>query len=66
MLINVMAKAKKLDKDTMMFLRHYGYNLHDDTVIRANMREYLKDNYPYEYYMYVDLEINKESRNNIH
>jgi len=62
-LINFMAKANKLDKDTMMFLRHYGYNLHADTETRANMREYLKVNYPYEYYMYVDLDIKKRAEN---
>lgn len=56
-----MAKAKKFDKDTIMFLRHYGYNLHSDTETRANLREYLRVNYPYEYYMYVDLDIKKKA-----
>ena len=30
-----------------------------DTKTSANMREYLMVNYPYEYYMYVDLDIKK-------
>ena len=56
-----MAKPKKIDKDTIMFLKHYGYNLHADTEVLANTREYLKVNYPYEYYMYVDLDIKKRA-----
>lgn len=40
-----MAKAKKLDKNTIMFLRHYVYNLHADIETRANMREYLRINF---------------------
>jgi hypothetical protein len=32
-----MAKVKKLDKDTIMFLMTYGYNLHADTETRAKL-----------------------------
>jgi hypothetical protein len=56
-----MAKTKKLDRETIMFLRHFGYNLHVDTEKHANMREYLKTYYPYEYYRYVDLGIRKRA-----
>lgn len=56
-----MAKTKKLDKDTIIFLRHYRHNLHADTETRANMRGYLKVNYPFENYMYIDLDIMKRA-----
>ncbi|WP_027701620.1 hypothetical protein [Metaclostridioides mangenotii] len=58
-----MDKVKKLDKDTIIFLRHYGYSLNIETEKHANIREYLylKNYHPYENYMYVDLDIKKRA-----
>jgi ABC-type lipoprotein export system ATPase subunit len=38
-----MAKAKKLDKETIMFLRHYGYNLNADTENDSKTTEEVMD-----------------------
>lgn len=51
----------ELDKETLKWLRVFGYCLNTDfehyNKIRASLRKW----YPYEYYFYVDIELRKEA-----
>ena len=52
---------EELPKDTLNWLRTYGYTLNIDDEIYKKVKSNLKKFYPYEYYCYVDLDIKKEA-----
>jgi len=52
---------KDLDRETMKWLRSYGYCLNFEGERETRIREGLKKWYTYEYYFYVDYEIKEEA-----
>ena len=50
-----------LGKDTLKWLRTYGYCLNSEGEKRRKLKEYIKEHYSYEYYFYIDLDIKRES-----
>lgn len=51
----------KLDKETIKWLRNYGYTLNNGDERFEKIKNKLKEMYPYEYYFYIDLDIKRES-----
>ncbi|WP_289293081.1 hypothetical protein [Romboutsia ilealis] len=51
----------KLDKETIKWLRIYGYTLNNGDERFEKIKNKLKEMYPYEYYFYIDLDIKRES-----
>lgn len=52
---------KALDKDTLKWLRVYGYTLNSKHEEFKKIKTNLKKWYTYEYYFYVDLDLRKEA-----
>lgn len=52
---------EKLDKESLKWLRVFGYCLNTDFEDYIKIRTNLKKWYPYEYYFYVDLDLRKEA-----
>ena len=50
-----------MDKKTLSFLKRYGFTLNSPCPKCEEVREYLKKDYPEEYYMYVDLKVRKKA-----
>ena len=50
-----------LGKDTLKWLRTYGYCLNSEGEKSRKLKEYIKEHYSYEYYFYIDLDIKRES-----
>lgn len=60
--MNVLSNLPKdLPKETIKWLKTYGYTLNIDDEIYKKVKSNLKKFYPYEYYCYVDLDIKKEA-----
>ena len=53
---------KELDKETLTWLRSYGYCLNAEDERYKKIKENLKKWYTYEYYFYVDIDLCKEAR----
>lgn len=53
----------KLDKKTLNFLKEYGFSINGSCEVYGEIREYLKQHYPEEYYLYVDLEVRHKAMN---
>lgn len=53
---------ENLDKNSLKWLRCYGYSLNANDDRFRKIRELLKKWYPYEYYFYVDIELAQEAR----
>ena len=49
-----------LGKDTLKWLRTYGYCLNSEGEKSRKLKEYIKEHYSYEYYFYIDLDIKRE------
>lgn len=50
-----------LDKETIKWLRIYGYCLNTENERYAKIRKHLKEFYPFEYYFYVDKTIKEKA-----
>ena len=50
-----------MDNKTLKFLKDYGFSLNGPCEVYAKVREYLKKDYPEEYYLYVDLKVRKKA-----
>ncbi|MCH1964900.1 hypothetical protein [Paraclostridium sordellii] len=53
---------KELSDENLKWLRIYGYCLNADDENYKKLRDTLKKWYPYEYYFYVDLNLNNEAK----
>lgn len=51
----------ELDKETIKWLRTYGYTLNFDDERYQKIKSKIKELYPYNYYMWIDLDIKKEA-----
>lgn len=51
----------EIPKETVKWLKLYGYTLNVDDERYKKIKSNLKKYYPYEYYRYVDLDIKKEA-----
>lgn len=52
---------EELPKDTLNWLRTYGYTLNSDDERYQKIKSKLKELYPYEYYFYIDEDIRNEA-----
>ena len=52
-----------MDKKTLKFLKELGFSMNGPCEEYAKIREYLKKDYPKEYYLYVDKEVRKKAMN---
>ena len=52
-----------MDNKTLKFLKNYGFSLNGSCEGYAKIRNYLKNHYPKEYYLYVDIEVRKKAMN---
>ncbi|QEZ68941.1 hypothetical protein D4A35_08340 [Paraclostridium bifermentans] len=53
---------ESLDKETLTWLRSYGYTLNSSCDRMQKIKENFKKWYPYEYYFYVDIDLAQEAR----
>lgn len=51
----------ELDKNSIKWLRTYGYCLNCDNERYIKLRNILKEHFKFQYYMWVDLDIKKEA-----
>lgn len=58
---NMEGNRMKLDKETIKWLRTYGYTLNSDEVRYQKIKSKIKEIDPYSYYFYVDLDIKQEA-----
>lgn len=52
---------KELHKDSIKWLRTYGYTLNSEHEDYKKLKMILKEHYPFHYYMWVDLDIKREA-----
>ena len=52
-----------MDNKTLKVLKDYGFSLNGPCEKYAEIRNYLKNHYPKEYYLYVDLKVRKKAMN---
>lgn len=58
----IMSKyPNELDKETIKWLRTYGYTLNADDKRYQKIKSKIKEIDPYRYYFYIDLDIKRES-----
>lgn len=62
---NAECLPKELDKETLKWLRTYGYTLNSSDKHYGKIKKYIKLNYPYEYYFYVDSDIKTRAEKEI-
>lgn len=51
----------KLDKETIKWLKTYGYTLNSRDYMYQIIKYKIKEIYPYDYYFYIDLDVKKEA-----
>ena len=59
--LNMEGNGMKLDKETIKWLRVYGYTLNSDDKRYQKIKSKIKEIDPYSYYFYIDLDIKRES-----
>lgn len=59
--LNMEGNGMKLDKETIKWLRVYGYTLNSDDKRYQKIKFKIKEIDPYSYYFYIDLDIKRES-----